>query len=782
MDIAKKFREIRVYTEDNKPSLHKPVLLLFVLSQCYQNQNRLIPFETIDRAFKQIFTSFSLEGKAENSHYPFGKLENDGIWEVTDSKNLKRTSVGHLSKSELLEKNIAGGFSQEVYETLNTDKTLLLSIARDLLDRYFPPDTHPALLSVLKLTGIDNPADLQIAETSAEYIHPHLNSTQHEAGNNVMAAMQNGYIAYLNALHNLSANSANALAESQATNRYFADLYQAFPIVETVRSALQDGDRVVILTGHAGDGKSTIALDVLKHLKNLALDKPLTDPPKEREDITGLPRGPITIIKDMSELSAENRLQWLTEAFRSTGSWMLVSNTGPLLDSLEKLAEQQELLPDWENKVLSLLDKPYAEGALDQHLLTSDFGKDLLIFNLTRLDNVGLAAQVLAKMLNHPAWEDCAGCAALAACPLQLNRRALLQAGSAVQDRVRWVYQRLSQYEQRLTFRQMVAHLALSLTGGMSCNEAQQWVASSSAEGLEKGVEGLAQLLFSESFFGYRNGKPWPEAERLRAVALAKRLTVGGPVSVSYERQLHRSESLDWAELPDDIAVLGKQWRANAVSESAARWRFALRRMLYLFHLPVGEPAKSDYFTDSFLQSPRLRDFDDWHRKQCLTLNASAKNKLHKACLQVLLEYYSGFSVGQFHNYDRLYLTLRRTDRAIAQPTQWVAASIPFDEFELDFVKDQGLLLRYRKGHAVLKLDLPLLDYIQNRDAGKLGGELARIHRAQLETFRAELLKETGKTSSPGEIILLRANINGAVTKHNYFFDSVNNTLEISGD
>ncbi len=105
---------------------------------------------------------------------------------------------------------------------------------------------------------------------------------------------------------------------------------------------------------------------------------------------------------------------------------------------------------------------------------------------------------------------------------------------------MRWVYQRLTHYEQRLTLRQMLAHLALALTGGMDCRQAQRHVEDSTDEGAEKGVDGLAEILFSEGFFGYRNGKPWGEALGLRAVALARRLLAGGPVAVDYERQLLR--------------------------------------------------------------------------------------------------------------------------------------------------------------------------------------------------------------------------------------------------
>ncbi len=135
-DVLEKFKNIRVNYENGNPSLHKPVLLLIALSFCYKDKERLIDFKTFDTEFQKIFNKFSLDGKSDNSHYPFGKLENDGIWEVQNSKNLKRTSVGHLSKKELIEKNIHGGFNISFFEKLNENKFLISKISEYLIHEY----------------------------------------------------------------------------------------------------------------------------------------------------------------------------------------------------------------------------------------------------------------------------------------------------------------------------------------------------------------------------------------------------------------------------------------------------------------------------------------------------------------------------------------------------------------------------------------------------------------------------------------------------------------------
>jgi len=140
MDILNEFKKIRVYQEGGVFSLHKPVMLLIALSRCRFGKGRLCLFSELDENFCEFFRKLSLDGKSENSHYPFGKLENDGIWQVESSKTLKRTGAGHLFKVELLEKSISGGFSGEIYDFLVRNKVLIDELINYFLNTYFDGD------------------------------------------------------------------------------------------------------------------------------------------------------------------------------------------------------------------------------------------------------------------------------------------------------------------------------------------------------------------------------------------------------------------------------------------------------------------------------------------------------------------------------------------------------------------------------------------------------------------------------------------------------------------
>lgn len=778
-DVFSLFKSINVRKTEGKYSLYKPLLLFYTLSKYYSGEQRLIEFSKIEIALSNIVNKFFEDLEHKNFHYAFGRLENDDIWEVENCCELKHTNSGDLIRPELLIKKTHGGFTQEIYQALLNDKTLLLNIVDHLLNRYFPLKLHKALLSAVGLPEVVDQitTTMMVCDTNMEGKNNGTISSIDDTGKDIMETQQNGYIAYLNSLHNVTASGANALAESQALNRYFAELYEPFPLVEELCKTLTDTkERVVLLTGHAGDGKSTVALDVLKRLRNLPENEPLVKALDEREDMLDL-NPPVFIVKDMSELTAKQRLDSLDQGFNQPGSWLIVSNTGPLINSLADFTEKFSGSNNIESDVLELLDLPYVEDELGQHTLTG-FAKDLVILNMTRLDNVEIGARVLTRMVNHSAWKQCSGCEAEVSCPLRLNRTALQEMSATAEERVRWVYQRLTAYEQRLTLRQMVAHLALSLTGGMSCEEAKDLV-NTASEVTAPGTDGLERILFSESFFGCRRGEPWPAAEDLRAVALIKRSVFGGPTAVDFERQLLITGGLDGMDLPNVLTGVQQRWRKHATEAAGVRWRFALRRMLYLFGQQSPSPKmQSDEFLSTFLQSPKLKDFDLWQNKGCLMLDSGDQRALTKRCLQVLLEIYSGFSSGQFQNHDCLYLTLRRSDGAAIQPTQLVVAKLDNKDFSLRYDATRRLpKLSYQKGKVELTLTLPLLDYIHARSIGSLGNGLAPIHLAQLEWFRAELLRIPSNCST-GEIGLLRSGIDGEVKLHRYVVDEQKQRLE----
>jgi hypothetical protein len=150
-EIIKLFSNVNVRVVSGKPSLYKPVLILYALGQCHLKNERLMIFKTIDTELSDIFNKFFPNELYNNFHYSFGRLEKDGIWEVINSENLKRSSSGDLIKSELINNNVVGGFTKIIYDALIVDKDLIKDVCYYILDKYIDRAIHTELLKRINI-------------------------------------------------------------------------------------------------------------------------------------------------------------------------------------------------------------------------------------------------------------------------------------------------------------------------------------------------------------------------------------------------------------------------------------------------------------------------------------------------------------------------------------------------------------------------------------------------------------------------------------------------------
>ena len=79
--------------------------------------------------------------------------------------------------------------------------------------------------------------------------------------------MQNReYIRYLNTLHNVNANNSNAYTETNTTNPFFQKTMVERDVGKYLLRTLDEKPpHILILTGHAGDGKTGLLYQTLKN-------------------------------------------------------------------------------------------------------------------------------------------------------------------------------------------------------------------------------------------------------------------------------------------------------------------------------------------------------------------------------------------------------------------------------------------------------------------------------------------------------------------------------------
>lgn len=564
------------------------------------------------------------------------------------------------------------------------------------------------------------------------------------------------FVGYLNSLHSVSANNENALAESQALSPYFGRIHVPVDgVTDALYEVLESAtDHVVVLSGHAGDGKSTIALDLFRRLQGLDPHLPLEHPLKAIEPIEVNGRS-ITIVKDLSELAAPKRLEVFQAAFAQPGSWLIIANTGPLLTTCRELAFQRGVTTgDVENELLRVLEAPLHGGVMKDHHL-SLFEKPMVVANLTRYDNVPLAGNVLKRMIASEVWASCDGCPGRLRCPISLNVQALRECDEAIL-RTQLIYRRLTDYDRRLTARQLTAHLAYSLTGGLECAEVLAEHADVS--------QFVARHMFADQFFGYRGSTPAPLSSELNVIRQLQPLEFGARPSRAVDAAwLSPQALLELSFTPGVLDVVVARIADGVSDEGRSRERQSLRRQAYFF-----AQANLQGFRAEFLCSPRLLELEEWIAKP---LTRQERKKLRNRTLGVVLEEFTGFSATQYsQKNDDLYITLRRGDLRFPQMVQLVLAELSYEDF--DFIiepQERRALLRYEsKSNEMVEigLALPLLDYIAYRQRGEVGEALDPIFRGRLDVFKSELLQaHRSAEEEPCEDVvkIIQATVTGAL-------------------
>ena len=588
------------------------------------------PISKISNLHIQLYNKQHLINKFEINTNPFQQQQSillfrldkvDGTW------ILKPTNQGFDGDLADLVKFFGGVIEEENDLTSGNER-----ISQNENHNY--DDSHNALAIEASLSTIE---DRQSNESGGELLSREepvmANHTDTSLVNdiNLLQDKAKDFINYINSLHNLNASGVNALAESQSNSPYFDEIYTPFPVVDTIRKLIEGhNNNIVVLTGHAGDGKSTIAFDVLKTLQKLDTSYQA----KTFKEYEYVDKHNLHVLKDMSELSSDTRSHYLSQAFGSKGNWIIVSNTGPLLTSVTDALENTNLQgKDNLSKILEILsqDLDILDDAAELERLKLDVdGKNLYIINIAKLDNIEIALQIFQKIIENKAWDLITQ--NYPTHPITLNRQTIYNHFDEVIDSIRLTYLYLINYERRLTLRQMLAHLASSITMGYT---------------LTDDIEHT--ILFSDAFFGRVEADIWHKAKNLKLIELLSRLNLGGYTSLEVENIITSHDAFSDIDEPLKSIIQGYIQRDN--DSYSSKIKSSLRRILFMY----GLNAKSKDAKAHFLGSPSIRKFSNWRLDQ-ESFSDDARS-IKKACLTALNLFYSSSQDAK-----NLNITLKRSD------------------------------------------------------------------------------------------------------------------------
>jgi len=573
----------------------------------------------------------------------------------------------------------------------------------------------------------------------------------------------NSFVPYLNSLHSRSADGDNALAESQACNPLFGFIHVSHPLVKAIEAILVGpAKRHVIVTGHAGDGKSTIAVELFKRLSGLPLQEPLAKRLNRREDVW-INAAAVSLVKDFSEWSPQERAGLLAEMLEPAGRrFFLISNTGTMLDAFK--AHEEACSGDWVRVESDLLGAMNDSRPQD----LAFHGGAFTVINMAMFDNLGIAERIFRRILAPERWQTCAGAECRNHCPIYRNVSLIQANQSVVIQRLFLAYRRMYEYGVRLTLRQLCAHMAYMITSGLSYADIVKMSQRANPPL-------MAEFMFFNRFFGDNGKEPDEPAMQIRAVHAIREQEFGNQPCPTWERRLWlRSRGLTF-ELrattpPDDFEVLRRIGAGlafdNAIAAPQAREQ--VRRAVFFLH--GFEDGDDGSFLKAFLRSVMLLDFVRWQTQEDESLGLQESASLHRRIIHVLQEHFTGVRLPEGAASDRhLFVTLSRRSHDVRQSAQVVLARYPEEDFQVRLVsnangavgvrRDLYLDGRSRAAALLLPLPLPFLDYVMMRNQGEVGRDLQASYMDRLERFKGQLIRCSASNRSD-DIMLVRLRTN----------------------
>jgi hypothetical protein len=330
-------------------------------------------------------------------------------------------------------------------------------------------------------------------------------------------------------------------------------------------------------------------------------------------------------------------------------------------------------------------------------------------------------------------------------------------------------YRRLFEYGERLTLRQITAHLAYGVTSGVGCYDA-------AGRRQEPFKYPIANFLFFNRFFGDGASGPDERSEQLKAVRAIRAIGPGKHLVPSLERRLWTQNKTEAVPLLpkglqpvfDELRSVGCG-RISAQGLTAAEARRQVRRLLFLFG-EFESSSEGQEYVGTFLNSKMLALFEEWQRPE-RTIGALERETYLQKVLHVLQEHFAGLRLPEEASAfgDSLYITLNRKGRNIRQTAQVVLARISRSDFRLTLVPRgwneisvrQDLLLRQgdRASMPTLRLELPFLDFVMLRHTGDIAMAVQAGYLDRLDRFKAQLLSHA-RSSVDHDVTLIRLQTN----------------------
>lgn len=567
----------------------------------------------------------------------------------------------------------------------------------------------------------------------------------------------NGFIEYLNSLNNANSSNENALAEAQVTNKYYKDFHIERDLGIYLAEELRKKPTCVILTGHAGDGKTSLVYQILKTFNIFNENEGL----KKFDKIYSRDLNQeFFYIKDMSELTEDEQIELLKQALiekKQGVSSIVVSNTGPLIDTFKKLINKGVISgiseDNAEMKLLKLMDE---NSGLES--MIGDY--DILLVNMARIDNVVLVPKLINRITSEDLWQPCESCLSKNNCPIFCNYLSVKENKKNISRIITSYYRWLFESDRRLTVRQILSQLSYSMTGNLTCGIYPE----------DASTEIKFNYHFSNLFFGYIGLDFFEDARQIRAIQELLYLGIDAKETSDDYDFFTKNDFSHLSTISRKIIseIWGKRlhkYKLKPVdfmlTEEPYLLRKAVRRMNILFGQYEEEKLNivlDELFSPIFSKYLSYRE-REWSRKE----SRSIKSTLYKAIHYIL--------VGTHQNNEngKIYLPFQREGIGM-QNVQLLLGELNDNDISVvqKFIKsvfdeDENhyeIYLNFSKGKEY-QIPLILFDYFDRIARGAVSSKINPALSHGIEKMKSRLYSDYKYRDNDETIRLLIHTLNG---------------------
>ncbi len=148
---------LSIWRKGDQRAPHKPLLLLYVLSQYQKGHEQLFDYgEEIHQPLLDLLNNFGPRRKSHDPSLPFWRLRGDGFWELQNTE-LCTPQKGSRQppRRELIEFGVKAGFDQSNYKLLRSKPAIIDKLAQQILSEHFPDSIQELLANQLDFSLSD---------------------------------------------------------------------------------------------------------------------------------------------------------------------------------------------------------------------------------------------------------------------------------------------------------------------------------------------------------------------------------------------------------------------------------------------------------------------------------------------------------------------------------------------------------------------------------------------------------------------------------------------------